>query len=220
MYNVSYGKGNINMQIYMYYFNKAFLSLKSAMTEVIDQQINIISQENRKNYLLVGSIYSALLQNEVERCIDSVIYFQALLETMFNDYIDFNDLSKKGSFKVKGNKILEHANADDDNFIRFNNYLTGYRKLRNEVIHPSSEEFDYKVYNIWGVYLHLKEGYEIYRFIINMITGSYCTTWEENLEMLQFPDVNNPIEFKSYNAASLEGEAHRRELRRLGRTDV
>ena len=208
-----------NLELYKYLFRKSFISLRDVIKIIIDNQKEIRILESRSRFLDVGALYQHLIAVEVEKSIDCVIFFQALMEILVNDYLDFFRLNKNGSFKKKGESVISHVTSATD-FDSFHKYLVGYRKLRNDVVHSHSIKFDYKVYNVYDVYHHLKHGYEVYRVVLSSITNSYCSTWEENLEIMQIPSIETPIRFESYNLTSLSSKAFEDELARLRQSGI
>lgn len=122
---------------------------------------------------------SSLKRKEAEHCIDTAIYFQAMMEADINDALGPN---ANGSFKDKWTNFLKNNGASRDELGYFDNYHKNiYKKIRIPTVHAQNRKGLTNIEALRFSYVHtnIKYGWYSFVFLLNVLHDS-SIDYEEN----------------------------------------
>ncbi len=144
--------------------------------------INVSSVDPINAFHFAGHL-SSLRRKEAEHCIDTAIYFQAMMEADINDVLGSN---ANGSFNSKWTKFLKRNGANSAELGYFDNYLTNvYRKIRIPTVHAPDRKGLTNVDALRFPFVHenIKHGWYCFVFLLNIVHDSKMD-YEENWEIM------------------------------------
>ena len=157
---------------------------------------------------------SSLRRKEAEHCIDTAIYFQAMMEADINDVLGSN---ASGSFKSKWTKFLKSNGASSKELGYFDNYLNNiYKKIRIPTVHAPDRKGLTNVDALRFPFVHenIKYGWYSFVFLLNIVHDSKMD-YEENWEIMSnqahgIPDQIDEGDYPDYG--SITGQLNKKHL--------
>ncbi|MEK9628662.1 MAG: hypothetical protein VW455_06535 [Nitrospinota bacterium] len=129
----------------------------------------------------------ALRKKEAEHCIDTAIYFQAMMEANINDALGS---SANGSFRDKWKNFLKGNNGGSKELEYFNNYCENiYKKIRIPTVHAPNRKGLVNIEALRFSYVHtnIRGGWYCFVFLLNKVnnyTIDYEKNWKEMCEQI------------------------------------
>lgn len=169
---------------------------ESFKNTVCDIDVSIVDPINAFHF--AGHL-ELLKQREAEHCIDTAIYFQAMMEADINDVLGSK---ANGSFKDKWIKFLNKNNATEKDFEYFQSYHDNiYKKIRIPTVHAKNRKglINIEALRFSFVHTNIKYGWYSFVFLLNVIHDSKMD-YEENWTVMseQAHGISANIEEKDY----------------------
>ena len=161
---------------------KSDIEFEKASKTVCDINVNSVDTINAFHF---ATHLASLKRREAEHCIDTAIYFQAMMEADINDVLGSK---ANGSFKDKWLKFLKSNNASEKEIKYFENYHDNiYKKIRIPTVHAKNRQGLTNIESLKFSFVHenIKYGWFSFVFLLNKIHDSkmdYDENWKSMSE--------------------------------------
>lgn len=187
-----------NIQVLKFDFN-GNSNFENLIAKKSLQEIKM-SEINGSSAFRLSRVLFALRKKEIEYLINTVIFFQVMMESDINEVLG----NTQGFFKDKWKSYLKKNNASDLEKKSFQLYDRNiYQELRIPVVHPEQNIGIRNIskFNIKHTHKNIKEGWFSFCFLLSKIKEielNYERNWESvceghnipsNIEKIRFRDI-------------------------------
>jgi len=183
-------------------------SLKNTVCDISVDAVDPINAFHFAGHL------SSLRRREAEHCIDTAIYFQAMMEANINDVLGS---AASGSFGCKWTNFLKSNGATSKEHEYFESYFDNiYKKIRIPTVHAPDRKGLTNIDALRFPFVHanIKYGWYCFVFLLNVIHDSKID-YEENWEIMSnqahyIPAKINEEDYPDYGA--ITGKLYQKHL--------
>jgi len=179
---------------------KSDIEFEKASKTVCDISLDSVDPINAFHF---ANHLEQLRRCEAEHCIDTAIYFQAMMEATINDVLGSK---AKGSFKDKWLKFLKSNNASEIEVKYFESYHDNiYKKIRIPTVHAKNRNGLSNIESLQFSFVHenIKYGWFSFVFLLNKIHNfnmDYNDNWKiMSEESHRIPAVIKQEDYPDYS---------------------